>query len=257
VLAQSWSTSDTFSYGSSGKPPGNYVLAVWASTGTAYQSVVGVTPVAYTGSAEVSGVIYSAQAYTMTCEEAALAMALSHEGISVSQQQVLNAEGIQDDSNGKGVGPKSVGTGDPMLHFVGDPNGNEGLTWEPGAYYGAIAIAAKNLGGNVIADGEGITPAQVYTYVAENHPVEVWVTFDFHIDYGTSWLSNGIHTWPWAGPDGHVVTIVGVSNNAVEIDNPWDAGTHGSEYYGADQWVPMSVFQSVYAVYNDMAVVLN
>ena len=64
-------------------------------------------------------------------------------------------------------------------------------------------------------------------------------------------------TWPWAGPDEHVVLIVGIDNNSVLIDNPWPVGGDGAEYYGQDQWVPMSTFQSVYGVYADMAVVLQ
>lgn len=254
VLAQSWTVNATYSYSTSDWAPGTYGLAVWASSASAYQSVSESTSLLSDATSYVSGVTYSPQIYGMTCEEATLEMGLSHEGISVSQEQVLSAEGVNESV--PGIGPAYT-QADPMVNFVGPPNGGEATGYEPGAYYGAIVDAANRLGGNVIAAGEGITPTQVYDYVDQNHPVEVWVTFDFHVDYATTWLTNGIHTWPWAGPDEHVVLIIGVNNSSVLIDNPWPVGGHGAEYVGADQWVPMSTFQSVYGVTNDMAVVLQ
>jgi len=206
---------------------------------------------AFQETARVAGVTYSPQIYGMTCEEAVLEMALSHEGISVSQEQVLSAEGVN--TSVPGVGPAYT-KADPMVNFVGPPNGGEAAGYEPGAFYGAIVDAADRLGGDVIAAGNNISPAQVYNYVDQNHPVEVWVTFDFHVDYPTTWLTNGIDTWPWAGPDEHAVLIVGVDSNSVLIDNPWPAH---SAYYGPDQWVPKSTFETVYGVYGDMAVVLR
>ncbi len=258
-LGQAWSSSDSYTLDTQtlGLYAGGYNVAVWISNDASYQGQLHTTPVTVTGDAEVANVVYSPQIWGMTCEEAALEMALSHEGIAVTQPDILAAEGVQDDKNGEGIGPNSVGTGDPTEHFVGDPNGDEGPTWEPGTYFGAVESAAKDLGGDVIAAGYAISPTQVYRYVAEGHPVEVWVTFDFRVDYRAEWLSNGVHSWIWAGPDEHVVTIVGVSSSAVEIDNPWDVGSYGAAYWGEDQWVPMSTFQAVYALYDDQAVVLN
>ena len=181
-------------------------------------------------------------------------MALSHEGIVVSQQQVLNVEGVNESV--PGIGPAYT-RADPMVNFVGLPNGGSTLGYEPGAYYGAILRAATGLGGDVLWAGEGLSPQGVYDYVDQGHPVEVWVTFNFHVSYGTSWLTDGAQVWPWAGPDEHAVLVVGITNNAIEIDNPWAVGTDGAEYFGQDQWVPMTTFASVYAVYNDMAVVLD
>jgi uncharacterized protein YvpB len=254
VLAQTWTSDDSDSYDTTDWAPGTYTLAVWSSTEDAYQSASGSDSLSSDATVLVPNITYSAQLYGMTCEEASLEMALSHEGIAVSQPQILDAEGV----NGSvpGVGPAYT-QADPMVNFVGPPNGPESVGYEPGAYYGAILRAAQALGGDVLAAGENISPTQVYDYVDQGHPVEVWVTFDFHVLYGTTWLTGGTQTWPWAGPDGHVVVIVGITNDSVLIDNPWPAGTFGAEYYGADQWVPMSIFQSVYAVYGDMAMVLN
>ena len=254
VLAQGWSSNDSYSYDTSNWVPGTYGLAMWASTGSAYQSVTGSASVLSNATVLVSPVTYSAQIYSMTCEEASLEMALSHEGISVTQQQVLNAEGVN--QSVPGIGPAYT-QADPMVNFVGPPDGGDAAGYEPGAYYGAIVDAADRLGGDVIAAGENITPTAVYDYVDQNHPVEVWVTIDFHVDYGTTWLTNGIHTWPWAGPDEHAVLIVGINNNSVLIDNPLPVGRPGVGYGGQDQWVPMGTFENVYGVYGDMAVVFK
>jgi uncharacterized protein YvpB len=254
TLAQSWDSSDSYSYNTGSWAPGTYTLAVWVSSGGAYQSVAGSISVLSDATALVTGVTYSPQLEGMTCEEATLQMGLSHEGISVSQQQVLNAEGVNESV--PGIGPAYT-RADPMVNFVGYPNGGSDAGYEPGAYYGAIVDAADKFGGDVIAAGEGISPIQIYDYVDQNHPVEVWVPFNFHVDYATTWLTNGVHTWPWAGPDEHAVLIVGVDNNSVLIDNPWPTATNGAAYSGQDQWVPMSTFQSVYGVYGDMAVVLS
>jgi len=254
IQGEDWTSGDTFSYPTTDWAPGTYALAVWASTGDAYQSAAGSASLTSDATVLVPNVAYSPQLEGMTCEEATLQMGLSHEGISVSQQQVLNAEG--DNESVPGIGPAYT-RGDPMVNFVGYPNGGSSIGYEPGAYYGAIVRAADALGGDVLWAGEGLSPQGVYDWVDQGHPVEVWVTFNFHVEYATSWLTNGVHTWPWAGPDEHAVLIVGITNDAIEIDNPWAVATDGAEYYGQDQWVPMSTFQSVYAVYDDMAVVLN
>jgi len=254
LLAEDWTSADTYSYPTTDWAPGMYALTVWASTGDAYQSAAGTTRLTSDATVLVPNVTYTPQLEGMTCEEATLQMGLSHEGISVSQQQVLNAEGA--DESVPGIGPAYT-RGDPMVNFVGYPNGGSSSGYEPGAYYGAIVRAADALGGDVLWAGEGLSPQGVYDWVDQGHPVEVWVTFNFHVEYATSWLTNGVHTWPWAGPDEHAVLIVGITNDAVEIDNPWAVATDGAEYYGQDQWVPMSTFESVYAVYDDMAVVLN
>jgi uncharacterized protein YvpB len=254
LLAEDWTSADTYSYPTTDWAPGTYALTVWASTGDAYQSAAGSTTLTSDATVLVPDVTYTPQREEMTCEEATLQMGLSHEGISVSQQQVVNAEGANESV--PGIGPAYT-RGDPMVNFVGYPNGGSSSGYEPGAYYGAIVRAADALGGDVLWAGEGLSPLGVYDWVDQGHPVEVWVTFNFHVEYATSWLTNGVHTWPWAGPDEHAVLIVGITNDAIEIDNPWAVATDGAEYYGQDQWVPKSTFQSVYAVYDDMAVVLN
>lgn len=261
-ISNGWTTSSNWLQSTEGWSSGIYSFLVWISSTPSgdpeAQSVANDT-LNSSGSYTVSGVTYSRQDYSMNCEGTTLQMALTHEGITIagntitSQNDILAAEGV--DSNVPGIGP-SYTSGDPMINFIGPPNGGESSGYEPGAYYGSVVKAAQHFGGDVIAAGERITPTQVYQYVEENHPVVAWVTFDFQ-HYTATYLSNGRDSWPWAGPHEHSVLVVGVGVNAVLIDNPWPADTFGAKYGGQNQWVPMSVFESAYSTYNNMAVVFN
>jgi hypothetical protein len=51
---------------------------------------------------------------------------------------------------------------------------------------------------------------------------------------------------PYAGPVEHSVTVAGVNPTSILINDP-DAGQY---------WIPKSTFESAYATYNQMAVVL-
>lgn len=261
-LLKGWTTTPSLLVGTQGWTAGEYSFTVWVSglgSGDPQASAVAAEDLAGTGEILVSNVPYSAQAYPMDCEEAALEMALAHVGITLQgnglqvQNDILAAEGV--DQNVPGIGPDFT-SGDPMQNFIGPPNGLESSAYEPGAYYGAVVKAAVHFGATVLAAGEGISPDQVYRYVEEGHPVQTWVTFNFE-HYTPVWLSNGRNTWPWVGPHEHSVMVVGIGVNEVLVDNPWPTADYGAAYVGADHWVPMGVFESAYASFNDMAVVLN
>lgn len=206
----------------------------------------------------VSGVHYysqNAESEDESCEEVSLQMALSHENLFPSITTILNTEGVNDSVPGIGPGYTSA---DPMKTFVGNPNGFGGYNYEPGAYYGAIASVAPKLGGTVLATGENISPATVYNDIAEGHPVIAWITFNFQ-HYASETIGNSQNSWPWAGPHEHCVLVVGVNrtNNTVLLYNPWSiANEYGVAYPGAN-WVPEATFQSAYATFHDMAVVLR
>jgi len=204
------------------------------------------------GLATDGNVNYYAQIYSMDCEEAALQSVLSHEGIYPSQQAIIAVEGV--DASVPGIGPAYT-RGNPLINFIGLLNGGEGPGYEPGTYYGTVQRVANAYGANVVAAGTGISPSALYLDVEEGHPAVVWVTFNFQ-HYNAIPLSNGSSSWPWAGPHEHAVTILGVNpyNQTVLIYNPWNRG--GGTYPGGN-WVPMSVFESAYSTYWDMAVVLK
>ncbi|MGC8474640.1 MAG: C39 family peptidase, partial [Candidatus Dormibacteria bacterium] len=262
MVSAGWTTATTLVLPTTGWAAGSYTFSVELSSidlGAPQQEAQAADTLEASGGIVVPNVPYSPQYYREDCEEAVLEMELAHQGIMLqgnnvqSQSDILGAEGV--DQNVPGIGPAYT-SGDPMQNYIGPPNGLQSSSYEPGTYYGAVAKAATHFGATVLAAGENISPQQVYAYVEEGHPVQAWVTFDFQ-PYAPVTLTNGRDSWPWAGPHEHSVLVIGVGVNSVLIDNPWNNSDFGAQYPGADQWVPMSVFQAAYATYFDMAVVIS
>jgi uncharacterized protein YvpB len=185
------------------------------------------------------------QAYTLSCEESALRMALASQGINVTDAQVLSVIGT--DTRSAYFDAGGLRWGDPYATFVGDPTGSQTALSGYGTYYPTIAAAATALGGQVLAAGEGITPATLYADVLAGHPAVVWVTYQWAAASRQDYVAFDGRTIPYAGPVEHAVTLVGVTANDVVINNP-DFGR---------EVISKSLFEARYATYNDMAVVLN
>jgi serine protease len=256
IQRSTWTGSPSFIYDTTGWPVGDYNLMAEISNspqlGEQLDSPSSLMSVFSGGYFLVNGfTAYYPQIYNEDCEEAALQMALEHEHISSTQPQILNIEGV--DNAVPGIGPGI--NGDPDREFIGPPNGQASAGWEPGAYPPPISRAAEALGGDVLAEGQGITPDQLFTDVENNHSAVAWITFDFQPRTSITICAQG-DCFPWAGNDQHAVTIVGIGANDVLILNPWDLGGFGGGYLG-ESWVPMSVFDAAYATYGDMAVVLK
>lgn len=189
---------------------------------------------------------YYRQVYELSCEEAALQMALGSEGISATQGDILNTIGIDyrpayRDSGG------NFHWGDPYANFVGDPNGSETNDTGYGTYWSTIASAAQHYGGHVRSAGEAYSPASVYNSILNGHPVVAWVSFDY-APHQNSYYSAFDGRWVQFGaPYEHAVTVIGVNPSSVLVNDPW----HGQ------MWISRGTFETAYAVFNDMAVVLN
>ncbi|MHB1892594.1 MAG: C39 family peptidase [Candidatus Dormibacteria bacterium] len=250
----SWVGSNTFTYDTGGWPAGSYTLTAWVSNSPQVgpQAQTQVTfSLSATGGFGVSGItVFEPQVDNEDCEEAALQIVLEHEGIYPSQPQLLSIEGV--DSSVPGIGP-GLG-GDPYRQFVGPPNGPGSPAYEPGTYFPPVARAAQTVGGTVLAAGQGITPDQLFTAVEDNHPAVAWVTFDWR-HYTATTICAGGDCFPWAGNNEHGVAVIGIGANSVLIMNPLRASS-GFPYTGK-AWVPMAVFDSAYATYGDMAVIIN
>lgn len=194
---------------------------------------------------QTPGIPYDAQVYELSCEEAALQMALASEGIAVSQAQVLAADGVN-----AAPGYISGGIlhwGDPYQYFVGNVNASEVNYTGYGTYDTTIVKAANAFGGEVVQAGEGTSPSALYAAVLAGHPVVAWVSFDYaYHSPGTMLAWDGRYVI-WSGPIEHALTVVGVNSSSVLVYNPW---------FGI-QWISRSTFQQSYATYNDMAVILN
>ncbi len=182
------------------------------------------------------------QQEALTCEEAALRMAFAYFGIGITEQQVLNAEGV--DLVHYWTGP---GGGDPFADFVGSPNGSEIANTGYGAYWSAIARATTDLGGGFAWAGMGLAPGDVYNAILSGEPVIFWVPYDWDTPARDDYTAFDGRSIPYAGPEEHAMVVVGVTPTEVEVNDP-DRGQY---------WVSRSQFEANFAVYGDMAVVIG
>jgi uncharacterized protein YvpB len=190
------------------------------------------------------------QQHNLTCEAAALEMALSYAGITAGELKLLaymtrDPRPARFDSAGR-----LVSWGDPQKGFVGDPDGHIQTYGGYGVYFGPVAIAAVLAGAHVVDAGgglygSGISPTRVYDAVLDGHPVVAWISNT----YRTASLSrytayDGATVWYTLTE--HAVTVIGVRPGAVLIDDPW---------FG-QAWHPKAQFEAAYATFKQMAVIV-
>ena len=200
----------------------------------------------------VLNVPYFAQVYSLSCEEAALQMALAYEGINRNQDEILAEIGVDrrpPELDGAG---NVVHWGNPYSNFVGDPNGyREGAQYGSrsgyGTYYPTIARAATAFGGRVLAAGEGIKPQALYDAISAHHPSVVWVAWQYSPHPVTTYVAFDGTPVMYGAPWEHAVTLVGVSPASVLINNP----------HGGQEWISRAVFERAYEMFNQMAVTLT
>lgn len=197
----------------------------------------------------ITDVAHHAQTRALTCEEAALVTALSHEQITRTEDDVLSDMGIDWtpaswDQNG------NLHWGDPYAHFVGSPDGDESAQTGYGVYAPPIARAARDFGAVVLSSGQSNAPQALYDALLGSHPVVAWVTTDWAY-YGRqrSWITDDGTTIGWYGPHEHAVALVGVERDVVIVDNPLQSGEW--------QRIPKSQFEASFQTFANMAVVLR
>ena len=191
------------------------------------------------------------QDHRLSCEAAALKMALAYEGISVDELTLIgymtrDARPAQLDVRGR-----LVRWGDPSQAFVGDPDGYLENYTGYGVYYGPVAIAAVAAGAHVLMSGSGlygsaIAPVDVYDAVVDGHPVVAWISNTYHDVQLASYTAYDGST-VWYTLTEHAVTVIGVRPDAVLINDPW---------FG-QAWHPKAQFESAYETFEQMAVVIS
>lgn len=201
-------------------------------------------------SARVLDIAWHHQQHSSSCEAAALKMALSYYGISADEMTLI---GYMTDDRRRPVFDRTgrlVSWGDPNSGFVGDPDGKIELYQGYGVYFAPVAAAANAAGAHVMLAGGGLygspmPPATLYRAVLTGHPV-------------VAWISNKYRQVPlqrYTAFDGaqvaytlteHAVTVIGARSDAVLINDPW---------FGR-AWHPKGQFESAYATFDGMAVIL-
>ncbi len=192
----------------------------------------------------ISGVTFYYQNHPLSCEEAATSMALTHQGIALSQDQILAELGSDRraeyvDSSGR------VRWGNPYETFVGNVNGSESNFTGYGTYYPPLVRIARAHGAKIIAYGS-MSAATVYARVIAGHPVVAFATWDWAWHPRRDYLSFDGQWIPFIGPAqaSHVYTVVGVSPSSVLINDP----------IRGQYWISKASFQAGYSDFNEAIV---
>jgi uncharacterized protein YvpB len=189
------------------------------------------------------------QDHRLSCEAAALKMALAYEGIRVDELTLMRYMTL-DSRPARFSGGNLVTWGDPAKAYVGNPDGH--IEWYTGygVYNAPVARAAARAGAHVLASGsglygKGIAPSAIYAAVLSGHPAVVWISNTYrqvplsrYTAYDGAIVSYTLTE--------HAVTVVGVRPGAVLINDPW---------FGK-AWHSKAQFESAYKTFDQMAVVV-
>jgi uncharacterized protein YvpB len=214
-----------------------------AATACSYASDEAPAP-SCTATRIISGVAFYYQNRPLSCEEASTSMALTHQGIHVSQDQILKEIGadlrpMDLDASG------SVRWGNPYKTFVGNVDGSESDYTGFGTYYPPLVRVAKAHGARILAYGS-MSAATIYGRVFAGHPVVAFATWDWEWHPRHDYLSFDGRSIPWIGPvyASHVYVVVGVSPTKVLINDP----------IRGQYWLSKSAFEAGYSDFNEAIV---
>lgn len=192
----------------------------------------------------IGGVTFYYQNHPLSCEEAATSMALTHQHVYVSQDQILNEIGadlrpMYVDAQGR------VRWGNPYATFVGNVNGSESNYTGFGTYYPPLVHVALAHGARVLAYGS-MSAQTIYARVIAGHPVVAFATWDWQWHPRRDYLSFDGQWIPWIGPvyASHVYTVVGVSPSQVLVNDP----------IRGQYWITKGAFEAGYSDFNEAIV---
>lgn len=145
------------------------------------------------------------QDQALSCEAAALKMALAGKGVRVSEKQIMDIVGYDATPHRGEV------WGDPNVAFVGSIAGHQNTTGY-GVHWDPIAKAARTWrSARAITNG---TTKQLAAEIYADHPVVIWGTLG--TAYRDDWQTpSGATVLTWKGE--HARTVIGVIGTA---DNP-------------------------------------
>ena len=199
----------------------------------------------------VLNVMWTHQAHNLSCEAAALKMALSYYGISADELTLISymtrdSRPARFDASGH-----LARWGDPAAGFVGNPEGRIERYTGYGVYYQPVALAAMLAGANVLEAGSGlygapVPPAHIYQALLDGHPVVAWISNTYQYVDLSRYVAYDGATVHFTLTE-HAVTIIGVRRDAVLINDPW---------FGR-AWHPKAQFESAYRTFAGMAVVVG
>jgi uncharacterized protein YvpB len=143
------------------------------------------------------------QTMKLSCEAAALRMALAFYGVQTSDMALVQAMGYS---------PRSYDNGqwdDPYTQFVGNVNGKQWDRSGYGAYAPPVAAAARSAGRNASAFF-GVSASFISQQIHDGHPVVVW-GYEFNPTAFSWHTPSGKEIQAWQGE--HTRTVIGVVGN--------------------------------------------
>ena len=147
----------------------------------------------------VLNVPWAHQVHNLSCEAAALKMALSYYGISVDELKLISYMTRDPRPARFDMAGHLTRWGDPAAGFVGNPDGRIERYTGYGVYYQPVALAAMLAGANVVEAGSGlygapVPPAHVYQAVLDGDPVIAWISNTYRrVDLGRCTPGSGNH----------------------------------------------------------------
>jgi len=179
------------------------------------------------------------QKYSLSCEIAALKMALEFRGVSLSEDEILEKVGTDKTPKNGNI------WGNPHLAFVGNVNGKQMVTGY-GVYWEPIARVARNY--RNATEFRGWNISQLTSMIKANNPVIIWVYSSNGTPTGWDTLEgNKIH----AVKGEHAVVAVGFVG---QIDNP-TAIIVNDPLLGQVQW-PRLFFDTKWNAFGQSGVVV-
>ncbi|MEA2643866.1 MAG: hypothetical protein QOG08_892 [Chloroflexota bacterium] len=191
------------------------------------------------------------QDHNLSCEAAALKMALSYEGIAIDELTLMKYMSVDLRPPTFSVRGQLASWGDPAKSYVGNVDGHIERYTGYGVYQGPVARAAIRAGARVLAAGSGlygsaISPGAIYNAVLDGHPVVAWISNTYH-DVPLSRYVAYDGATVWYTLTEHAVTVVGVRPGQVLINDPW---------FG-QAWHSKAQFESAYETFDHMAVIVS
>jgi uncharacterized protein YvpB len=234
-------------------------------------SLVTLLAPALQAQASVPRIHYERQIYTEDCETAALQMALAHEGIQVSQDELLRAEGLSLKGPALDQAGRVVQWGNPNTSFVGLPNSASISTRYTaqsgyGTYAPNIARVARQFGGKVLWSGTGLSPPKLKAFLSEGHPVVAWVGDRAGkmrwapLESWQAWDGETVeYPAPSSGVYEHCVLVAGWNEAGVLVEDPLGGARNGSNVNPTvgPGWVSWKEFLAGFETFHGMAVVLD
>jgi uncharacterized protein YvpB len=158
------------------------------------------------------------QEHALSCEAAALEMAMGALGNQVPEDELL-ANLARDPTPRTVLADGTVRWGNPDIGYVGRWDGvfaRDGY----GVYDGPIADLARHYGFEGTSHGQRIDPTDIYDAIREGFPSVVWVPYDLTVKGRGAWTTPTGDRVDYVVTE-HAVVLAGVDETGVQYADPY------------------------------------